>query len=203
MVNKFDVINPDEIPHTSRKVDRIFLHCSANSSRDNDDPKVIDRWHKDRGWAGIGYHLFIQMNGKLRMGRSLDKIPAAQSKNNTGTIAVCLHGGGGDPPKDDFTAAQFHTLKEVVDVLHERYPDATFHGHKEVAAKACPVFDYREVLDLGPNGEYTHKPEPPPPPPPDMGDMVWWQEPAPIEIPRWAYALIGVAAIVILLLLIT
>jgi hypothetical protein len=27
-----------------------------------------------------------------------------------------------------------------------------FRGHKEVAAKACPVFDYKKVLKLNKNG---------------------------------------------------
>ena len=29
----------------------------------------------------------------------------------------------------------------------------TFHGHREVAAKACPVFDYKDVLKLNAFGQ--------------------------------------------------
>lgn len=165
-------ITPDRIGATQRKINRIFIHCSANSDPKNDNAATMDRWHRDRGWKGIGYNLFIRKDGTLEQGRDMRTVPAAQKNHNTGTVAICLHGGGGKPPANDFTEAQMKTLVAVANELHKRYPKATFHGHREVAAKACPVFDYKSALRLGPKGEYkppqarpASKPKDPPPPP--------------------------------------
>ncbi len=129
----------------SRLVDRVFLHCSASDHASHDNVATMDRWHKERGWSGVGYHLFIRKDGTLENGRSLNKTPAAQAGHNKGTIAICCHG----LDKKKFTAAQMKTLKKLCVEINNAYGGAiTFHGHREVASKACPVFDYKDVLEL-------------------------------------------------------
>ena len=63
-------------------------------------------WHLDRKWSDVGYHYFIRKSGKLEVGRDIEKTPAAQGGNNTGTIAICLHG----LDKANFKKAQFRKL---------------------------------------------------------------------------------------------
>lgn len=134
----------------ARPVSRVFLHCSASDNPNHDSAAVMDRWHRERGWSGIGYHFFIRKDGTLEIGRDLEKVPAAQEGNNTGTIAICLHG----LEKDKFTEAQFRTLWKLCDQINRAYAGkVTFHGHCEVAAKACPVFDYRALLGLNRAGK--------------------------------------------------
>ncbi len=129
----------------SRAVDRVFLHCSASDNVDHDNVATMRKWHKERGWNDVGYHLFIRKNGQLEAGRSLEQSPAAQKGNNRGTIAICLHG----LDEDKFTEAQFDTLRSLCVVINNAYGgDLTFHGHREVASKACPVFDYKAILKL-------------------------------------------------------
>lgn len=129
-----------------RDVDRIFIHCSA-ASRPSVTASEIDSWHKQRGWSGIGYHYFIRTDGTLEEGRDLERTPAAQRGHNRGTIAICLNG----LHKEDFTEAQFKTLKALCEDLNNRL-EVTFHGHCEVSAKSCPVFDYKKVLKLDKKG---------------------------------------------------
>ncbi len=134
----------------SRFVDRVFLHCSASDHASHDNVATMKRWHTDpkphgRGWSDVGYHYFIRKDGTLENGRSINKTPAAQGGNNTGTIAICCHG----LKKSKFTKAQFDTLKKLCLEINQAYSGkVTFHGHKEVAAKACPVFDYKNILKL-------------------------------------------------------
>lgn len=133
----------------ARPVTRVFIHCSASDRPEHDSAAVIDRWHREKGWAGIGYHFFIRKDGTLEAGRDLERIPAAQEGNNIGTIAICLHGL--DVTK--FTEAQFSTLRGLCLDIDEAYRGAlTFHGHREVARKECPVFDYKAVLRLDARG---------------------------------------------------
>lgn len=132
-----------------RPVTRVFLHCSASDRPEHDNVATMDQWHRQRGWAGVGYHLFIRKSGLIEKGRDLEKVPAAQEGHNTGTIAICLHGLA----VDKFTDAQFRALLTLCHQINEAYVGAvTFHGHREVANKACPVFDYKSVLSLGPGG---------------------------------------------------
>ncbi len=129
----------------SRKVTRVFIHCTASELKKHDSVAAIREMHLDRGWSDIGYHLFIRKNGTLESGRDLEKIPAAQKGHNTNSIAICLHG----LKKDKFTEAQFNTLKQLCIDINKAYDgEISFHGHCEVASKSCPVFDYKSVLKL-------------------------------------------------------
>ena len=52
-------------------------------------------------------------------------------------------------PKDTRTPEQIAALKQFLKILKVRYPNATIHGHREFANKACPCFDaYNEYKDL-------------------------------------------------------
>lgn len=131
----------------NRFVDRVFLHCSASDVASHDNVATIRKWHTEppRNWSDIGYHFFIRKDGTLEDGRPLERTPAAQRNHNTGTIAICLHG----LDKEKFTEAQFNKLRALCLEINNAYNGAlSFHGHREVASKACPVFDYKDVLKL-------------------------------------------------------
>jgi len=128
-----------------RRVDRVFLHCSASDVPAHDSVSVIKEWHLARGFSDIGYHFFIHKSGQISLGRSIEQTPAAQAEHNTATIAICLHG----LKKENFTKAQFDALRALALEIDKQYlSKISFHGHCEVAAKACPVFDYKKELKL-------------------------------------------------------
>ena len=141
----------------ARRVERIFLHCSASDSAHADDVEVIRSWHKDpppagRGWSDIGYHFFIKKDGEIQEGRPLERTPAAQAGLNRGTIAICVHGLA----IEKFTQAQYESVIELCTEIDEAYGGmVTFHGHCEVSAKTCPVLPYKEVLGLDTHGSMT------------------------------------------------
>ncbi len=140
-----------------RRVERIFLHCSASDSAEADDVEVIRRWHKDpppagRGWSDVGYHFFIKKDGEIQEGRPLEKTPAAQAGQNRGTIAICVH----CLAIEKFTQAQYEIVIQLCGEIDEAYGGmVTFHGHCEVSSKTCPVFPYKEVLGLDAHGSMT------------------------------------------------
>jgi len=105
-------------------------------------------WHEKRGWRDVGYHFFIKKDGTVQNGRDLEWTPSAQRGHNTGTIAICLHG----LLEENFTQSQFSSLRRLCRHINSIYSDITFHGHKEVANKSCPVFDYVDVLGLDDEG---------------------------------------------------
>ena len=127
-----------------RKVQRVFIHCSASDHAHHDNIATMKRWHLERGFADVGYRFFIRKDGTLEYGRDIEKTPAAQKGHNRGTLAVCLHG----LHINLFTQAQFKTLKALAKQIDHNYENLSFHGHCEVSSKACPVFDYQKVLNL-------------------------------------------------------
>lgn len=132
-----------------RNVTKVFLHCSASDNASHDNIKTITEWHLKRGFKTIGYHYFISKDGTIHKGRDLESIPSAQQGHNTNSIAICLHG----LKKELFTQKQFDSLIKLCNEINDEYnKNITFHGHKEVAAKDCPVFDYKTVLNLDSKG---------------------------------------------------
>ena len=148
-------------PH--RRIDRVFLHCSASDDPDHDDIRTIRDWHVDgNGWSDVGYHYFIRSDGTLQEGRPLEGTPAAQAGHNAGTIAICLHGLAAE----NFTSAQYRALIGLAREIDRACAGGvTFHGHCEVSSKSCPVFPYRAVLGLDGTGRMTRPPDANPDPP--------------------------------------
>ena len=55
-----------------RKIDSIIVHCSATKAGQDFTAADIDRWHRERGFNGIGYHYVIRLDGRLEKGREID-----------------------------------------------------------------------------------------------------------------------------------
>ena len=138
----------------TRTITRVFLHCTASDSTGPEYEgkgliKTITTWHKARKFSTIGYHFVIDKKGVIEAGRDINVSPAAQEGNNLGTIAICLHG----LKKEKFTLMQYDSLKTLVSEINKAYNGkVSFHGHREVSSKACPVFDYKMVLGLDAKG---------------------------------------------------
>lgn len=134
-----------------RKINRIIIHCTATPEGREVTVKDIDRWHRDRGFAGIGYHYVIYLDGSVHEGRPLERIGAHCRGQNAHSIGIAYVGGlshDGSTPKDTRTDAQRAAMHALVSRLREQFPVATVHGHREFAAKACPCFDVGEEHDF-------------------------------------------------------
>ncbi len=133
-----------------RKITEIIIHCSATQEGKDFTVQDIDRWHRQRGWNGIGYHFVIYRDGSIHAGRQLQRVGAHCKGHNANSIGVCYIGGlsKDGKPKDTRTAAQKKALMELVSKLRQEYPLATVHGHNEFAAKACPCFDVGTTFEI-------------------------------------------------------
>lgn len=132
-----------------RKITKIIIHCSATPEGRDYTVADINRWHKQRGWKGIGYHYVVYRDGSVHTGRKVEEIGAHCSGQNANSIGICYIGGmtaDNKLPKDTRTPAQKAALRDLVELLKTEYPNATIHGHKEFANKACPCFDVKTNL---------------------------------------------------------
>lgn len=127
-----------------RKITELIIHCSATPEGKSFSVADIDRWHRQRGWNGIGYHFVIYLDGSIHTGRRLSQIGAHCKGHNTNSIGICYIGGcnsDGKSPKDTRTAAQKSALSTLLKELKKQFPNASIHGHRDFAPKACPSFD--------------------------------------------------------------
>ena len=135
-----------------RSINEIIVHCAATREGRDFTVEDITRWHKARGFATIGYHYVIYRDGSIHEGRPLEQIGAHCVGHNKHSIGICYIGGcasDGKTPKDTRTPEQKEALLALLRRLKARFPNATIHGHRDFAAKACPSFDaFREYRQL-------------------------------------------------------
>lgn len=126
-----------------RRIDKIILHCSATLPGQRVDVETITKWHKARGFKTIGYHFFIDRSGAIHAGRPLEQQGAHCKGQNAHSIGICYEGGLNKEgkPLDTRTILQRIAMKDLVAQLQGMFPEATVHGHREFANKACPCFD--------------------------------------------------------------
>lgn len=135
-----------------RPIELIVIHCAATPPSADITAADIDRWHRSRGWLGIGYHYVIRRNGKVETGRPLDRAGAHVAGHNSRSIGICLAGGVAEKdrktPEANFTPEQYAELALLIETLVERFPGAEVLGHRDIpgVAKDCPSFDARSWL---------------------------------------------------------
>lgn len=133
----FKTLTPDAVRH-------IVVHCSASPNNPSLGVKDIDRWHRERGFAKVGYHFVIQTNGTVQEGRKLSEIGAHAVGHNSSSLGICLIGGTDNEKKsvDNFTSAQKTALYELLAVLRKTYTTAIILGHRDLPGvkKDCPCW---------------------------------------------------------------
>ena len=139
-----------------RIITLIVIHCSAVRPDQTSSAKDIEKWHKDRGFNGIGYHYVVRRNGEIEPGRPESVIGAhchvKGQNHNKHSIGVCYEGGLDirGQPADTRTAEQKAAMRQLLEDLHRRYPRALIVGHHDLyPPKPCPCFDAaHEYADL-------------------------------------------------------
>ena len=132
-----------------RKIEEIIIHCSATPKGRHTTVEDIDRWHRDRGFKGIGYHYVIYLDGSIHKGRDESVVGAHCALRNSKSIGICYIGGCEKVgnrliAKDTRTPEQKEALMTLLRDLVTRYPGATLHGHNEFSDKTCPCFNVQE-----------------------------------------------------------
>jgi len=131
----------------NRFITKIIIHCTATPEGRKTTLEEVTLWHKKRGFATIGYHYLIHLNGEISRGRPENVIGAHCSGENKNSIGVCYVGGVDKDfnSKDTRTKEQKHALKILIENLEMKYPGITVHGHYEFSNKACPSFKIKDL----------------------------------------------------------
>lgn len=138
-------------------ITHIVVHCTATREREHITAQDIHRWHLKRGFAGIGYHYVIHLDGTVEKGRP-DYWKGAHVKGaNSNKLGVVYVGGldRNNIPKDTRTKEQKQALLKLVKDLKKQHPFAEIEGHRDFSPdlnnngiiepfewiKVCPCFD--------------------------------------------------------------
>lgn len=148
------------------KIKKIVIHCSDSAFG---NALLIDQWHKQRGWSGIGYHRVVlngypedsknywnHLDGDISPGRPLDtdfhlknnEIGAHAYGFNRESVGICLIGKPGL-----FSPRQLASTKALAKEFLRKFdlPISAVVGHYELdSRKTCPGWDmdvFRAYLD--------------------------------------------------------
>lgn len=143
-------------PLIPERVAFIVVHCSATKPSQDFDVDDIRKMHLKRGFFDVGYHYVIKRDGLVQAGRPLDRQGAHVERYNHLSVGVCMIGGvkesDGLTGEDNFTEAQFASLRTVLKQLRTMFPHAEILGHRDMPShpkKECPCIDTRAELAHG------------------------------------------------------
>lgn len=121
----------------------IMIHCTATPEDRILTLEDIDRYHREKGYNGIGYHFIIHQNGQIEEGRSLTKVGAHCYGWNSSAIGIAYVGGLDKKgrPKDTRTEAQKIAIRGLIERIKTLINIKRVLGHNEVSDKACPCYD--------------------------------------------------------------
>jgi len=105
----------------------------------------VHRWHLDNGWAGIGYHFFVNKAGEIYSGRKIEWSGAhcPGGGMNRRSIGICLEGCYQEYLNQTdrvVPQAQFSALVAFVQELMAAHgiPLSGIYPHSQFSNKLCP-----------------------------------------------------------------
>jgi N-acetylmuramoyl-L-alanine amidase len=101
------------------RTDNIVILATDTPPQTDIGVKEIERMHRDKGCACIGYHYVIKRDGMIETGRELERRGHHSRRYNRDSVYVCLVGTDGN-----FTDEQLASLVEIETELTDLYPEA-------------------------------------------------------------------------------
>lgn len=126
---------------TKNRPKRAILHCAATPDfGDKFGAKDIDKWHRERGWKGCGYHWVLRRSGIWELGRPIELYGAhCRLGGNIDTVGLCYMGTHHPAPEQlEALVAKARELKTQFGIEVDDW-----FGHYEIDGRKprCPGFD--------------------------------------------------------------
>ena len=138
-----------------RYFNSIIVHCTDTKQGVDVHVKDIDKWHRDNGWSGIGYHYLVCLDGVVEVGRGINVVGAHCKGHNANSVGIAYVGGRDKKGRfaDTRTEAQKESLRMLISKLTCQAVEAGFgiprvYGHRDLdPCKECPCFDAAAEYD--------------------------------------------------------
>lgn len=142
----------------TREITTVVWHWTANyTDQGYIGSEAIDKVHRARGWAGIGYHFIVKRDGSIQIGRDINKTGAHVGGFNTRSVGISFVAGykctsdkyKGIPPHSEvgpesITQAQHEAFKAFMSAWYTVFPGGCAYGHMDFprnSGKVDPGFD--------------------------------------------------------------
>lgn len=129
--------------------DKIILHHTATKRSKKYDVEWCRKLHvEEKGWHDIAYHVYIEYDGKIKVGRPLHKRGAHCLGQNTTSFGVCFVGGldSDGEAAVTITPSQQKSVATVIQTLREfAGTELPVYSHCEFRNTFCPGFNASEV----------------------------------------------------------
>lgn len=152
MYDNIKAINMNDIEY-------IVWHCSATKRGKRLTFEDCRDMHAAKGWNDIGYHVYVEIDGSVKFGRSF-KTPGAHARGfNHESIGICYEGGLDEKgkPLDTRTPQQKQAMLTLRMLMGFMFPKAEHVGHRDLSPdlngdgiiqenewmKQCPCFDVK------------------------------------------------------------
>lgn len=144
-----------------RKIDRIFVHCTAGWQTQTLED-LRDEF-RAKGWRNPGYHYVVMPDGRVAQLLGLNGVSNGVQGWNANAVNVAYVGGitkdlkGRVVPTDNRTPQQKRALRTLLRELRKKFPGARIMGHRSIWGedtpgkwqKACPCFnaveEYKDI----------------------------------------------------------
>lgn len=135
----------------NQPVNRAILHCAAVPDGWADKRSAafaaleVDRWHRENGWKGIGYHFVVMPDGSIALGRSVYEAGAHTIGQNSGSVGILMVEKQGvirieETPLINFGQLQIAAVKGILSTLAAINPKLLVKGHNDYDRRLCPSF---------------------------------------------------------------
>jgi hypothetical protein len=97
--------------------------------------RTIDKFHRSKGWGGIGYNFAVDHAGRVYEARGRDIIGVHASGSNTANFGICFIGNSDKKVSDKAVAA---IAKLVENLQNASGKKLKVQGHRDVNSTGCP-----------------------------------------------------------------
>ena len=143
-----------------RKIERIFVHCTASSQSTTVSGILAE--FRQKGWHYPGYHYLVSPDGTVTQLLDEKLVSNGVQGFNATSVNVAYIGGIKKEnkriiPTDNRTPQQKAALLQLLKNLHAKCPAARIMGHRSIWGedhpekwkKACPCFnaveEYKDI----------------------------------------------------------
>lgn len=136
-----------------KTIEGIVLHHSGVKVLQS--VETIHNYHKNKGWAGIGYHFYVRKDGSVYRGRPENMAGAHCPGVNSISLGICAEG---DFEQEIMNDIQKNAIVELIKDIKPRYNIKWIKGHREILSTDCPGANYplQEIIDLANNNEINN-----------------------------------------------
>jgi len=159
-----------DIKNIKREVTEVVVHWTETHTNKNIGSEEINKYHRDVGLDGIGYHYVIRRDGSLQRGRpvSLEGQHSPINRHDLRSIGIVFVGGinvpSGTPNSEQFlsvqslTRSQINTFDHFCRSIYSIFPGAQIVGHSNIDEDEFdPGFDVTSYVraNFGKKSKFT------------------------------------------------